>query len=28
MMAGYADFSIVRETFVEGSDVLGEDFWA
>ncbi|WON73268.1 ACP S-malonyltransferase [Nitrosospira sp. Is2] len=28
MMAGYSDFPIVRETFVEGSDVLGEDFWA
>lgn len=27
MMAGYGDFPIVRETFVEGSDVLGEDFW-
>lgn len=28
MMAGYSDFPIVRETFVEASDVLGEDFWA
>jgi [acyl-carrier-protein] S-malonyltransferase len=28
MMAGYSDFPIVRETFVEGSDALGEDFWA
>lgn len=28
MMAGYSDFPIVRETFVEASDILGEDFWA
>lgn len=28
MMDGYADFPIVRETFAEGSDILGEDFWA
>ena len=28
MMAGYGDFPVVRETFAEGSDVLGEDFWA
>lgn len=28
MMAGYSDFPIVRETFLEGSDVLKEDFWA
>ena len=28
MMTGYGDFPIVRQTFVEGSDVLGEDFWA
>jgi [acyl-carrier-protein] S-malonyltransferase len=28
MMAGYSDFPIVRETFLEASDVLGEDFWA
>ena len=28
MMNGYADFPIVRETFAEASDILGEDFWA
>lgn len=28
MMDGYADFPIVRETFAEASDILGEDFWA
>jgi [acyl-carrier-protein] S-malonyltransferase len=28
MMAGYSDFPVVRETFMEASDVLGEDFWA
>lgn len=28
MMAGYSDFPIVRETFLEASDILGEDFWA
>lgn len=27
MMKGYADFQIVRETFVEASDILGQDFW-
>lgn len=27
MMKGYADFPIVRETFVEASDILGQDFW-
>ena len=28
MMAGYSDFPIVRETFMEASDILQEDFWA
>ncbi|SOD41233.1 ACP S-malonyltransferase [Nitrosovibrio sp. Nv4] len=28
MMDGYADFPIVRETFTEASDILGQDFWA
>ncbi len=28
MMDGYAGFPIVRETFAEASDILGEDFWA
>jgi [acyl-carrier-protein] S-malonyltransferase len=28
MMEGYSDFPVVRETFKEASDVLGEDFWA
>jgi [acyl-carrier-protein] S-malonyltransferase len=28
MMARYSDFPIVRETFLEAADVLGEDFWA
>ncbi len=28
MMKGYADFPIVRETFAEASDILGQDFWA
>lgn len=28
MMAGYDDFPVVRETFSEASDILGEDFWA
>lgn len=27
MMQGLADLSIVRDTFVEASDILGEDFW-
>jgi [acyl-carrier-protein] S-malonyltransferase len=27
MMAGYSDFPVVRETFMEASEVLGEDFW-
>ncbi|ARO89133.1 [acyl-carrier-protein] S-malonyltransferase [Nitrosospira lacus] len=28
MMNGYADFPIVRKTFAEASDILGQDFWA
>ncbi len=28
MMQGLADISIVRETFTEASDVLGQDFWS
>ncbi len=28
MMQGYADLSIVRDTFVEASDILGQDLWA
>lgn len=28
MMKGYADFPIVRETFAEASNILGQDFWA
>lgn len=28
MMAKYDGFPVVRETFAEASDVLGEDFWA
>ncbi len=28
MMAGFADTKIVRDTFVEASDILGLDFWA
>ncbi|MEO6825372.1 MAG: ACP S-malonyltransferase [Nitrosospira sp.] len=28
MMKGYADFSVVRETFAEASTILGQDFWA
>lgn len=27
MMNGYADFAVVRETFAEASDVLGQDLW-
>ena len=27
MMDGYADFSIVRETFAEASDILAQDLW-
>ena len=27
MMNGYADFSVVRDTFVEASDVLKQDLW-
>ncbi len=28
MMAGYDDFPVVRETFAEASDILGQDFWS
>ena len=28
MMAGYAEHPVVRETFVEASQVLGQDLWA
>ena len=28
MMQGLADISVVRETFTEASDVLGQDFWS
>ncbi|MBA0014986.1 MAG: Malonyl CoA-acyl carrier protein transacylase [Nitrosomonadaceae bacterium] len=28
MMKGYADLPVVRETFAEASDILGQDFWA
>lgn len=28
MMKGYADFPVVRATFAEASDILGQDFWA
>ena len=27
MMEGYSDFPVIRETFAEASDVLGEDVW-
>ncbi len=27
MMSGFADLSIIRDTFTEASDVLGVDFW-
>ncbi len=27
MMNGYADFPVVRDTFAEASDVLGQDLW-
>lgn len=27
MMSGYADFAVVRDTFVEASDVLKQDMW-
>jgi malonyl CoA-acyl carrier protein transacylase len=27
MMNGYADFSAVRDTFIEASDVLKQDLW-
>ena len=28
MMQGLADVNVVRDTFGEASDVLGQDFWA
>ena len=28
MMAGYDDLPVVRETFAEASDILGQDFWS
>ncbi len=28
MMQGFADVAVVKETFVEASDILGVDFWA
>lgn len=28
MMSGFGDSKVVRETFVEASDILGVDFWA
>ncbi len=28
MMQGFADLNIVKDTFVEASDILGVDFWA
>ncbi|HBV21967.1 MAG TPA: ACP S-malonyltransferase [Nitrosomonas sp.] len=28
MMAGYNDLPVVRETFAEASDILGQDFWS
>ncbi|GDX59793.1 malonyl CoA-acyl carrier protein transacylase [Nitrosomonadaceae bacterium] len=28
MMKGYASLPVVRETFAEASDILGQDFWA
>lgn len=28
MMKEYADFPVIRETFAEASDILGQDFWA
>lgn len=28
MMSGFGDSSIIRDTFTEASDVLGQDFWA
>jgi len=27
MMSGFADTKIVRDTFVEASDIVGIDFW-
>ncbi|CAG1009079.1 partial Malonyl CoA-acyl carrier protein transacylase, partial [Myxococcaceae bacterium] len=28
MMSGWAEVSVVRETFAEASDALGQDLWA
>ena len=28
MMAGYANLAVVRDTFTEASDTLGQDFWS
>src|SRR5690242_17894808 len=28
MMEGYGEFPVVKETFAEASDLLGEDLWA
>ena len=28
MLAGYAEHSLVRETFVEAGQILGQDLWA
>jgi [acyl-carrier-protein] S-malonyltransferase len=27
MMSGFGDATIIRDTFVEASDILGVDFW-
>ena len=27
MMQGFSDMAVIRETFIEASDILGEDFW-
>ncbi len=27
MMQGFTDLAVIRDTFVEASDILGEDFW-
>lgn len=27
MMQGFGDLAVIRDTFVEASDILGEDFW-
>ena len=28
MMSGYGDSTVIRDTFAEASDALGEDLWA